>query len=413
LIVTALTPGEYRTDAPNHPSGEPIPVKLAHLRKLLLALCAGLALAGVAQSSTTPSPTPAQAFADLNAWRTQAGEARVLRFTSAYDTGCALHDNYMNLLGHLIHPETPGRPGYTAAGADAGPNSVLAEPEGLPEASWVDSVYHRMGVLQPRLRVSGFSATDGYVCLRVGGPAVDNSLAARTPKLTLYPWPPNGSTDQPVTWGHAVGETPSPLTDAPGASSLGLLLSVDVNGPWSDYRMPLSKVTSASLVSSDGVSVPIAISDSTSRNGGYLSGGFGLFARTALNPGTRYTAHAIGSVTALGIAYPFDFSWHFTTKVACTAPEIVAPSGVSIPTTLKFSFPVSLTCNGDTLAGEQISASIVQGGTSTPLPTFSTSDEPTTLTVSISASGPQQLVLRFAGGKGLQPATADISLSYS
>ena len=141
------------------------------MRKLLLFLCAGLVLAGGAQSSTTPSPTPAQAFSDLNLWRAQAGEPRVLRFTSAYNAGCALHDHYMNLLGGLTHPKTPGRPGYTAAGADAGPNSVLAEPEGLPLATWVDAVYHRMGVLQPRLRVSGFAATEGYVCLRTGGRA--------------------------------------------------------------------------------------------------------------------------------------------------------------------------------------------------------------------------------------------------
>ena len=370
-------------------------------------------LAGGAQSTTTPSPTPAQAFNDLNVWRAQAGEPRVLRFTSAYDTGCELHDNYMNLLGRLTHPEVAGRPGYTAGGADAGPNSVLAEPEGLPEATWVDAVYHRMGVLQPRLRVSGFAATDGYVCLRVGGPAVDNSAAARTANLTLYPWPPDGATDQPVTFGHAVGETPSPLTDARGASSLGLLLSVDVNGPWSDYRAPQSKVTTASLVSADGVSVPLAISDSSAPNGGYLSGGFALLARPALTPGTRYTAHAVGKVTAEGIAYPFDFTWHFTTKAACTTPEIDAPSGVSIPPTLKFSFPVTLTCNGDTLSGQQITAAIVQGGTESPLPSFSTSSEPTTLTVSISATGPQQLVLRFAGGDGLAPATRTIAVTYS
>jgi len=393
--------------------GQPIPRKLRRLRKLLLFLCAGLVLAGGAQSSTTPSPTPAQAFTDLNLWRAQAGEPRVVRFSAAYNTGCALHDHYMNLLGRLAHPETPGRPGYTAAGADAGPNSVLAEPEGLPQATWVDAVYHRMGVLQPRLRVSGFAATEGYVCLRTGGPAVDDSVAARTEKLTLYPWPPDGATDEPVTFGHAIGETPSPLIDAPGASSLGLLLSVDVNGPWADYRAPQSQVSSASLVAADGAAVPIAISDSSAPNGGYLSGGFALLPRTALTPGTRYTAHAVGRVTAYGIPYPFDLTWHFTTKVACTTPEIDAPSGVSIPTTLEFSFPVSLTCNGDTLSGQQITAAIVQGTTESPLPSFSTSSEPTTLTVTISATGPQELVLRFAGGDGLAPANREIALSYT
>ena len=380
------------------------------MRGLSLCACAALVLAAAAFGGTSESPTPAQALADLNQWRAEAGEARVLRFTAAYDSGCAGHDHYMNLLGHLIHPEDPSQPGYTPASADAGVNSVLAEPEGLPKATWVDSVYHRMGVLQPRLRISGFAASEGYVCLRTGGPAIDDSPSARTSKLTLYPWPPNGATDQPVTFGHAAEETPSPLVDAHGAKSLGLLLSVNVNGPWSDYRAPQTLLTGASLVSAAGVGVPLAFSDSSTANGGYLSGGFALLPLHALDPGTAYTAHAAGAVTAFGISYPFAITWHFSTKAACTTPEISAPDQVVVPSSLKFSFPVSLTCNGDTLGGQELSVSVVQGGVAHPLPNIPTYSSPSTLTITLGAAA-DEVLLNYAGGDGLAPATHVITLS--
>ncbi len=237
----------------------------------------------------------------------------MLRFTAANNTACALHVHYLRMLGKLAHPEQPGLPGYTRAGADAGRNSVLAEPEGLPKATWVDAVYHRMSILQPRLRVSGFAASEGYACLRTGGTAVDDSPSARTKSLTLYPWPANGASNQPVTFGRAAGETPSPLADAPGARPLGLLLSVNVNGPWVDHDAPRTTLTAASLVSDRGTAVPLARSDGSTHNRNYLNGGFALLPRLALEPGTTYTAHAAGKVTAYGITYPFALTWHFTT----------------------------------------------------------------------------------------------------
>ena len=381
--------------------------------RLALFLGIALVLAAAAQSSTTVSPTPAQAFADLNQWRAQAGEPLVLRFTAAYDSACAAHDNYMTQLGRLTHPEDPGRPGYTPAGADTGLNSVLALPEGLPKETWVDSVYHRMGALQPRLRISGFAATEGYVCMRTGGPAIDDSADARTAKLTLYPWPPNGATDQPITVGHAAEETPSPLIDAHGAKSLGLPLSVNVNGPWADHAAPQSLVSSASLTAADGGAVPLAISDTRSANGPYTSGGFVLLPLRALQPGTQYTAQAAGTVTAFGVSYPFQFSWQFTTKAACTTPEVDAPSSIAVPGSLKFSFPMSLTCNGDTLAGKQITAAVVQDGSEHPLTTITTYESPANVTITLGANGADRVVLQFAGGGGLAPTTHEIALSYS
>ena len=290
--------------------------KIESVTRVLVALCVGLAVTATAQASTARSLSPARAFADLNLWRAEAGERPVVRFSVANDRGCALHERYLSMLGTLAHPEQPGHPGYTEAGAAAGMSSVLAEPAGLPKATWVDAVYHRMSVLQPRLRVSGFAAENGYACLRTSGSAVDDSVSARTKTLTLYPWPANDATDQPLTFGHAAYEMPSPLNDAPGATSLGLLLSVNVNGPWADHAAPQSTLTAASLVADGGASVPLSYSDAATPNRYYLNGGFALLPRLALQPGTSYTAHAAGIVEAAGVAYPFSITWHFTTSAA-------------------------------------------------------------------------------------------------
>ena len=143
----------------------------------MLFLGVALVLATAAQSSTTVSPTPAQAFADLNQWRVQAGEPRVLRFTSAYDSACAAHDNYMNLFGRLTHPEDRSRAGYTLAGADTGLNSVLALPEGLPKDTWVDAVYHRMGARSNR--VCAFQGLPPRRVTSACGPAAPRSTTRR------------------------------------------------------------------------------------------------------------------------------------------------------------------------------------------------------------------------------------------
>ena len=292
------------------------PRNIAPVTRVLIAFCVGLALTAAAQASPTQSLSPSRALSDLNLWRAEAAVPPVLRFSAANNNGCALHERYLAMVGTLAHPEQPGLPGYTAAGADAGLNSVLAEPAGLPKETWVDAVYHRMSVLQPRLRVSGFAASDGYTCLRTGGSAIDDSISARTKTLTLYPWPANGATDQPLTFGHAAYESPSALIDAPGATSLGLLLSVNVNGPWADSSAPLSTLTSSSLVASTGDSIPLSYSDSSTPNRYYLNGGFALLPRLALQRSMTYTAHAGGFVTADGLKYPFAITWQFTTAAA-------------------------------------------------------------------------------------------------
>lgn len=242
--------------------------------------------------------------------RAQAGLPLVRGFHGKLNRGCRLHNRYMSRTGEFGHAERRGSPYYTATGARAAMRSVFAQPSRLPSEAWGETVYHRLSILQPRLRVSGFSAHAGFSCLQVLS-GVSKSRAARTPQPALYPWPANGSTGHtPLFPGY---EAPDPMLDAPGAYQLGTPLTVAVNGPWKHWQMTESGVASATLVSDAGDSIPLSVSDRSSPNARYLQGGFALLPRRALSPHTWYTATASGRISNRGNSWPFTLTTRFQT----------------------------------------------------------------------------------------------------
>jgi hypothetical protein len=291
--------------------------------RLGLAMLGAIALGLGAMAGGSAAYTSEQGLAALNSWRAEAGEPPVTTFLPEWDEGCRLHDEYEALNGGLTHEEQPGNPGYTERGAEAGRRSVLSTGELLPREAWADAVYHREQTLAPRLRVSGYATARGFTCLRTIGGEFDDSPPARTPRLTAYPWPPDGATGVPL--GFPGGETPSPYELVPDASRLGYLLSVDFNGPWpSESPFAQSQISAASLVADDGASIPLAIDDA---NTGYSLGHgspFGLFPVDPLAPCVWYTAAATGTAYpngTLGDTYPIAVSWRFQTS--CSEREAV------------------------------------------------------------------------------------------
>jgi hypothetical protein len=274
---------------------------------------AALAAAAVLASAAAPAQaglSPSQALTVANAWRAAAHEPGIATMDPSLNDGCAKHNNYMAQNGgQLTHFEDPSKPGYTSEGSDAGQRSVLAIPEGDPHI-WEQGVYHRLAVLQPRLRTSGFDTSHGFSCMQIRG--IDDSPGTRTSTLSLYPWPADGTKGVPLTF--SGGESPNPYDETPGVEKLGFLLSVEVNGPWSNYLAPQTKVDSASLTTDGGTPVALtAVDDSSSKSGPYIDSGFALFPHGRLLPATVYSAHAHGSVSAEGAVYPFDVAWHFKT----------------------------------------------------------------------------------------------------
>ena len=104
---------------------------------------------------------PTQTLRRINALRTAIG-ASAVREVPAWSTGCARHIAY-TMRNAMGHEETPGRPGYTRAGAAAGMSSVLFWPprepftRSDPSGEWSQAPYHQLQVLDPRMTRTGFS----------------------------------------------------------------------------------------------------------------------------------------------------------------------------------------------------------------------------------------------------------------
>jgi hypothetical protein len=289
------------------------------MRALAVALV-GVSFALVLGATGAAAPraiTPDQALADLNAVRAQAGLAPVEALLPKWNEGCRLHNVYESHVGDLTHEESKSSPWWTQAGADAGASSVLAEPEALPWGAWGDSIYHRNDILQPRLRFSGFSASNGFTCMRtIGDDTTSATDPSRSkPSVTVYPWPPANATGVPLEFGG--GESPDPYDLAPpGTKQLGYLLSLMVNGPWGDASVSMA-ASSASLTGDDGRTIPLTVDDGNGPNADYFDSSLGLYPDKALASGTTYRAHAAGTISAYDgdttKTYPYDYSWSFTT----------------------------------------------------------------------------------------------------
>jgi hypothetical protein len=354
------------------------------------AIC--LAIVGLTAFALTPAalaaandPTPAQAIAQLNTWRGQAGEQPVsTTAVSAWNTGCQDHNQYEednnNTLGHF---ETMGNPGYTADGAVAGPDSVLAEyystggpvpePDLLPQPVWDGAVFHRSALLEPRLANVGFNSTTfdesgtyySFVCLwdqngvdnpPFGGapPAIDNSRT--TPGLTLYPSPENGEVNVPTTFPGFESPDPTQETGVPNGATLGWLINVEINGPWpttnGGYSVWAHGVTATIEPDGTNHTVPHVVSEcgtahcavgsgspptcDTSTGGTkwgcYFEGGFAIFPTQPLTPNTMYHVIATGTVTdatnpGSPIIYPFTKTWCFSTGPTFTPSADCTGSG--------------------------------------------------------------------------------------
>jgi hypothetical protein len=301
-----------------------------------LALLCG---AGTAQAAPL---TPAQALAELNGWRGQAGLPALTQMYGPWNDACHAHNVYMGL-NSFGHVEEPGRPGYTAEGAEAGLASDLFDVSGGPAPGpriFDGAVYHRVSLLEPRLRISGWDATGPFGCLRHTGSAtlaaLDNSPAGRTAGLEAHPWPADGQTGVPRQFGN--DESPDPHADAGVGGTLGYLLSVNWNGPWSDPRYVTTDVTSASLTpSGGGAPIPVGISDRDAPNGPYIAPGFALVPRAPLAANTTYTATASGTVGGRDagqrqdLSLPFNVTWRFTTGTALLPPASTPPAPAPAP----------------------------------------------------------------------------------
>lgn len=250
----------------------------------------------------------------LNEWRSRVGVPPVAHDPAQTD-GCRAHAQYYRLTGEQGHNENPSNPGYTSAGAKAAASSNLSYGGGAKGPyTWESAVYHRIGLLDPRLASTGFWAEHELACM--GTLAIDNNRT--TPTLTSYPYPYDGQID--VETEFPCLEIPNPCDNVPGKDP-GFLLSVLFNGPFT-FRLGGPQVALASLTPDGGLPVPLTVEDNDSGlNRSYLRGGLVLIPDEHLLEGTWYTATVSGTY-AIDSNFegepqlvPFSASWRFRTRV--------------------------------------------------------------------------------------------------
>jgi hypothetical protein len=259
-----------------------------------------------------------RALAELNGWRAELRLPAVRRLDPVMSAACRLHNRYMALNPSLAptHDESPANAGWSAAGEAAGAASLFASvtEAATPRELWEFAVFHRVALLDPRLRTTWWSFNDGWACM--GSELVDDTATA--PTVVAYPSPADGASGVPT--GFSDLEVPDPRDFVPGRPSrIGWPLSVSFNGPWGSE--PDLTLTGATLVTAAGEAVDVTGLDSRIQR---WHSAVAVLPHAPLRPSTGYIARVSGFATAGSRTHPFDVTWRFTTAGASPADEVLA-----------------------------------------------------------------------------------------
>lgn len=131
---------------------------------------------------------------------------------------CQLHLDYLQAYAadnglpyYLDHPEDPASPHYTAEGNQAGIDSVLSYGQSDIRAAvegWLETLYHRLPLIDPGLRAVGVAFDHGYACVQYR-PGTVRAVTADHPIL----WPIPDGTFTDASFGGA--ESPCPTVEDP------------------------------------------------------------------------------------------------------------------------------------------------------------------------------------------------------
>ena len=304
-----------------------------------VAICSSLVLSASIPTATAAGPAADDWLGIVNVYRAQSGLAPVVN-NPAWSDGATNHSCWM-LLNGIAHDETPGSPGYTAEGDQAGNSgnvAVSSNSSATPRSHidlWMTGPFHAIGLLRPSLSQAAYG------------------MCASPPKPTRTPWksaatldvvrgnnwsaakpatpvvfPGNGATTSLTRF---IAETPDPRTFCGwGSQTVGLPLIammpsnvtdasatlVGPSGPLATcvlHKANTSGTASAILGSDNAVVVvpaaPLAkgtYTVSVDSDGGNANWSFTVDPSAALTPAPPAPPRPLGDTEALTSQMPFQ-----------------------------------------------------------------------------------------------------------
>ena len=294
------------------------------LGALLRAAIITAAAAGALPTTVLADASPAQVIAAVNAERARNGIPAGIVENADWSRGCALHNAYRRLNGISTtgHDETPGLPGSTPEGDEAGNASVLATRSWSAGNPFATAPIHLMQLLAPRITSMGADDSDGLVCVstfRGQGPA-----SAADVVLTA---PGDGRRDVPAS--EEARESPfapGDLLVPPAAAVTGPHILVLADGPFAEGGMV--RIVRARLRGPAG-RVGVRTLDGTEpRIAGYIPPGGMVIPSLPLADGTRYTATVLLE-GAGGVRLKRTWSFRTQGPAVPTAPRARGERGVT------------------------------------------------------------------------------------
>lgn len=274
-------------------------------------------------SSSGASSSPAATASVSTVWLTRLNHFRAiaqlgsLREDPAISAAARAHSQYLlanyadkisggEPLGDAGHEESPGKTGYSSAGAALAPNAQLAWGCGPYDTSgqidqWIAGPFHRLPMLDPFLVQVGFGEAADNGCwvaaLRLAAPDEHPAPYARA-----IEFPPDG-VPVPINWSGV--EFPNPLASCPGYEMpVGLPITLQLGRLYDAQLTAHSLSVNGAVIDSCAFDArayqnPDAAAQEYGRWALRSSGAVVLIPRAPLNPGKRYSV----SITAHGQVY--------------------------------------------------------------------------------------------------------------
>lgn len=297
------------------------------------AIVVGLVAAALAVVTPTASAAPTTPAATdwlgiVNVYRAQSGLTPIAE-NPAWSSGSRNHSCWM-LLNGIAHDETPGSPGYTPDGDEAGNSgnvAVSSSSEATPRGHidlWMSGPFHAIGILRPSLTHAAYG-----MCASPPNPSTTrwnsaatldvvrgNNWGAPKPAAPIV-FPGNGSTTSLTRF---VAESPDPRSFCNwGAQNVGLPLIA---------MMPSAVSAATATLNGPGGAVPTCVL-TRSNTSGTASAILGGDNAVVVVPATPLTA---GTYTANVTSDGGTVTWSF--NVDSTAPlTAVMPSPQALETT--------------------------------------------------------------------------------